>query len=596
MIGQVLLALLICAAPPGAASGTDPAALPDGTWDESQVGAVLERTLRLRLDPDLSGLGPAERAAVDKLLEAGGVMQRIHERSLHHQAIESRRRLSSLHDRMGGSAITRDLLDLFRLFDGPIATTLQNERLPFLPVDGEVPGRNVYPWGVSREEIDAYLEGHPAERDAILHPRTVVRRASREELRADLESLGRHPVLDTLHVGLRERLEKLSSGPVGFYAVPYGLAYADDLVTAHRLLQEASAILSHEDPDLASYLGNRGRDLLTGDYESGDASWVTGRFRRLNAQIGSYETYDDQLYGVKTFFGLSLMMRDEAASCRLASAIAGLQAIEDSLPYRDHKKVRPEIPVGVYDVIADFGQARGTNTATILPNESRTVRKYGRTILIRGNIIRHPDLFEISRASFAAAVLPEHARDLTPEGSFQYTLWHEIGHYLGPDRTTDGRELGAALTRFSDLYEEMKSDLVSLHAAPILKAGGHLDEDELRSFLAAGILRVLQRVKPRREQPYQTMQLMQMNYYLERGLLVFRDGQLAIDYALYPSVVDSLLEEVLAIQQAGDPARAGEFVERYGTWEEEVQGRLAARIDGAAPYRFRLVRYTALGE
>jgi hypothetical protein len=36
---------------------------------------------------------------------------------------------------------------------------------------------------------------------------------------------------------------------------------------------------------------------LSDDYESGDAAWVTGHFKTLNAQIGSYETYDDELYG-----------------------------------------------------------------------------------------------------------------------------------------------------------------------------------------------------------------------------------------------------------------------------------------------------------
>jgi hypothetical protein len=29
---------------------------------------------------------------------------------------------------------------------------------------------------------------------------------------------------------------------------------------------------------------------VSNDYESGDASWVTGRFTHLNAQIGAYET------------------------------------------------------------------------------------------------------------------------------------------------------------------------------------------------------------------------------------------------------------------------------------------------------------------
>jgi hypothetical protein len=70
-----------------------------------------------------------------------------------------------------------------------------------------------------------------------------------------------------------------------------------------------------------------------------------------------------------------------------------LQALEDSLPYEHHKKVREDIPVGVYDVIADFGQARGGNTATILPNESYLARRYGRTILLRANIMRDQNIF-----------------------------------------------------------------------------------------------------------------------------------------------------------------------------------------------------------
>jgi hypothetical protein len=66
--------------------------------------------------------------------------------------------------------------------------------------------------------------------------------------------------------------------------------------------------------------------------------------------------------------------------------------------------VREDIPVGVYDVVADFGQARGGNTATILPNESYLARRYGRTILLRANIMRDPNIFESTEHSFAAAV------------------------------------------------------------------------------------------------------------------------------------------------------------------------------------------------
>ncbi len=68
-------------------------------------------------------------------------------------------------------------------------------------------------------------------------------------------------------------------------------------------------------------------------HESGDASWVTGRFGNLNAEIGSYETYDDQLYGVKSFFACNVLLRDQEQSDALREAIKGLQSFENSLPY-----------------------------------------------------------------------------------------------------------------------------------------------------------------------------------------------------------------------------------------------------------------------
>ena len=88
----------------------------------------------------------------------------------------------------------------------------------------------------------------------------------------------------------------------------------------------------------------------------------------------------------------------------LGAYAKGLQAVEDSLPYVARKRVREDIPVGVYDVIADFGQSRGTNTATILPNEAYLARRYGRTILLRVNIMRNPEIFSGSNRSWQ---LPE---------------------------------------------------------------------------------------------------------------------------------------------------------------------------------------------
>jgi hypothetical protein len=35
---------------------------------------------------------------------------------------------------------------------------LDNKRVPFLGTDPEVAGRNVYPWDITKQEIDTYLE------------------------------------------------------------------------------------------------------------------------------------------------------------------------------------------------------------------------------------------------------------------------------------------------------------------------------------------------------------------------------------------------------------------------------------------------------
>ena len=487
---------------------------------------------------------------------------------------------------------------------------MDNKREPFLPVDPVVPGKNMYPWGVKKEAIEAFLATHPEKRDEIMGLRTVVREESLENLRHDLTMLAKYPALATLHPGIGKRLEELfqtrlkrqkgprqvSSKPLEFYAVPYSVTYGDELMKAYSLLNEAADALQKDDEEFAGFLRNRARDLLSDDYESGDAAWVTGHFKNLNAQIGSYETYDDELYGVKTFFAFSLLLTRQQETTALRQAMKGLQSLEDSLPYDHHKKIREDIPVGVYDVIADFGQARGGNTATILPNESYLARRYGRTILLRANIMREPTIFESTERRWEAALAPVHKSDLTPEGDFYRTLWHEVGHYLGVDRTKDGRDLDQALQDDASALEEMKADLVSLFVAEALHKQHYYTDGQLRSVYAGGILRVLQNNKPRRDQPYNTMELMQWNFFLENGLLTYEDGKLRIHYDKYHSVVGKMLQKVFEVQYAGDKAAADRFIDQYAVWKDDLHGVIAKNIRDAQRYRFRLFKYAALGE
>jgi hypothetical protein len=587
---NALLLLTAFTVPTAAAVAQSPA---PREWDSAQVQAILDKTQTIRLSPSLAHLTPGERIAVTKLLEVGRIFQDVYEQQRHRNALAVRAALSRRTDPKG-----RALYTLYRLNQGPIVTTLENKREPAVAVADAPAGKNVYPWDLTKAEFDSYLAANPAERARLADVRSVVRRAEMAVLKRDLAKLRQYPAIDSLHPGLRARLETLARRPsrATLYAVPYSLAYADEMVRSHGLLNEAADAVAGSDPQFARYLRNRARDLLSDDYESGDAAWLKGKFKNLNAQIGAYETYDDELLGTRAFYGLSLLATRTKESADLREAMKGIQELENSLPYERRRRVMEDIPVGVYDVIADFGQTRGGNTATNLPNEAYLVERYGSIILLRANIMRNPDLFRGSGDIFGAAIVPAQAGHLTADSNFYRTLWHEVGHYLGPDVTASGQTLDV-IGADSNLLEELKADLVSLFAAKELRRRGYYSEDQLRAVYASGILRTLQNNKPRREQPYNMMQLMQWNWFLDRKVLTFdpATAKLGIDYDRYHDAVRDLLKQVIAIQEAGDASAAAAFIDRWGKWDEALHGRVAANIRAQQRYRFRLFEYSALG-
>lgn len=599
LVAALLATSIFATTPVFAGAASRATTLPEGYWTLAQTEPILDKTLTVRLAPDLSQLTSGERAAAGKLIEAGRIIHNLFEDMNHRDARRARAELAALARRQGTSPEVRNLIDLYRLSRGPIATDLSNRRLPFVRADSTRPGRNFYPWGVTKEKIERFLAAHPERRAAILHPLTIVRRADSGSLRADLATLARHPALDVLHPGLAADLRDLAKRPSAqaFYAVPHPVAYPDSFLAVHRLLNEAAAAIGRDDSEFSDYLRLRARDLLANDYEAGDAAWVTARFGRLNAQIGAYETYDDELFGVKASHGLSLMLADSARTAAVRGAIRGLQELENSLPYLPHKQVREDIPVGVYDVIADFGQTRGANTATILPNDSRHARRYGRTILLRRNIMNDPSIVKSSQHSYEAAIDRRHHSDFDADGGFYRTLWHEIGHYLGPDRDHKGRDLDQALLEEASTFEEMKADLVSLFVARELRKRGYYDDRALRALYASGVLRMLNKTQPRPDESYGVMQLMQLNWFLEHGALVYdkTTKQLTVRYERYPAAVAALLQAVTAIQANGDRAAADRFITRWATWDARHES-LARAMRATETSRYRLVRFAALGE
>ena len=160
----VVVLLSLCATVLSQPGPKRPGTWPAGYWPLEKSQPIIEKTQTIRLSPDLSHLSANERNAVTKLLEVGKIFQTIYEDQRHHQALSSYEKLWDLHTHIGNPAPTENLLTLYRLFQGPIATTLENKREPFLPVDPVAPGKNMYPWGVKKEEIENFLASRPGRR------------------------------------------------------------------------------------------------------------------------------------------------------------------------------------------------------------------------------------------------------------------------------------------------------------------------------------------------------------------------------------------------------------------------------------------------
>jgi hypothetical protein len=91
------------------------AQIPDGYWAEDQSQAILDSTLRITLDPDLSHLSEGEARAVTELIAAGRIIDELYELQLHRQSPAARQALLKLHESTGQSPATRNLIDLWHL-------------------------------------------------------------------------------------------------------------------------------------------------------------------------------------------------------------------------------------------------------------------------------------------------------------------------------------------------------------------------------------------------------------------------------------------------------------------------------------------------
>ena len=492
---------------------------------------------------DATGLSPRERQLVDELVAACRDLENLFWRQSDPESIAVYRALEGATDPRA-RALRRllwingerwDLLDAHRPLYG---------KAPMPP------GRSLYPADLTREQVESYVAKHPGERKAIYSPWTVVKRRGG-----------------------------------GLEAVPYHVAYRPWIDPASRKLAEAAAL--SDDPGFAKYLRLLSRALTTDDYYEADSAWLDLKAPRIDLIFAPYETYLDDLLGVKTSYGAAVMVRNEPESRKLDLFQKYVAEIQDALPLAPED--RPSLagkaaPMEVMDTPFRAGDLRHGYQAVAdnLPNDPRIHEEKGSKRLFFKNYM-DARVNEVVLPVARRVMVPEQARLATADGYLTDVLMHEICHGLGPAfaRTSAGRvSIRESVGAIFSAVEEAKADMTGMFALDWLVGHGVLPKERLAEFQASYVAGIFRTVRFGTAEAHARGEMMQFNFLSEKGAIRRLDsGLYEIEAAKWREGVAALAKELLEIEATGDRARAEAWFKRYDKMPDDLRVTLERAKD-----------------
>ncbi len=516
-----------------AVAGSDEQKLPDA----AALEAMTARLAPVDIGADISALPANERQALAKLVQAGRVMDALFLRQVWggNEALL----FDLLADR---TPLGRARLHAFLVDKGPWSRL--DHHAPFVPgVPAKPGGGHFYPAGASKADIEVWMQTLPE--------------AARAEAQGFYTTIRR--------------------GPDGrFVMVPYSVEYQPELERAATLLREAAALTA--DATLKRFLTTRADAFLSNDYYASDVAWME-LDSVIEPTIGPYEVYEDEWFNYKAAFEAFITIRDAAESAKLDKFGAELQDIENHLPIAPalrNPKLGALAPIRVVNVVLAAGDGnRGVQTAAYnLPNDERVIREKGSKRVMLKNV---------QEAKFQKALVPISKVALAPadqaqvsfDAFFTHILMHELMHGLGPHEITVGGRATTVRRELKDTYsaiEEAKADISGLWALQYLIDKGVIDRSMERTMYTTFLASAFRSIRFGINEAHGRGVVMQVNVLLDQGAYVVApDGTCAVNPAKIKAAVTKLTADILAMQAAGDYAKATEMIRTLAVLRPEVK-------------------------
>ncbi len=507
-----------------------------------QVASDLDKRLakwrRVRMPFNSKKLTPKEVRMVEKLVDACRYLDQIYWRQADPEGL-------NLYQALAGSRSPRDLaLRRFLRINGSRFDLLDENR-PFVGTQSMPPGHGLYPHGLTREQIEQFVKEHPEKKADIYSSTTIVRWQGNQ-----LEGL------------------------------PYRIAYRSLLEPAAKDLRQAAELSS--DREFANFLRLRADALLTDDYYPSDLAWVDLKDPKFDLIYAPYETYLDDLLGVKGSFGAAVLIRNEEQSRKLAMFQKYVPEIQDALPLppedRPSKKGQPT-PMEVMDAPFRAGDLLHGYQAVAdnLPNDPRIHEAKGTKKIFFKN-------FMDARVNYVILPLakvmmrPDQATHVSGEAYLLATIMHEIAHGLGPAFARKAGQKVPIREALGPVYsgmEEAKADVTGIFGLKWLVDHGALPKSRLEEYYASYVGGIFRTIRFGVGEAHGRAQMMEFNYLSERGAIKREaSGRYFIDYALIPGAIADLARELLETEAAGDRQRAENWFAKYDKLPEDLKASL----------------------
>lgn len=362
------------------------------------------------------------------------------------------------------------------------------------------------------------------------------------------------------------------------YAIPYNVAYTEQLQAAARLLREAATLAKSE--AFANYLKLRADAFESNQYQSSDFAWMDMTDNEIDIVMGPIETYEDQLYGYRAGFESYVLIKDMDWSQRLEKYAEYLPSLQRGLPVADEYKA--EMPgsgaqLNAYDVVYYAGHSNaGSKTIAInLPNDEQVQLEKGTRRLQLKNAMR-AKFDEILVPIADVLIVPEQRQHITFDAFFANTMFHEVAHGLGIKNTIDGTStVRQALKELASALEEGKADILGLYMVTQLLEQGVIGKGQLEDYYTTFLAGIFRSVRFGASSAHGKANMIRFNYFAEAGAFTRNeDGQYAVDMDAMRAAMNSLSEKILTLQGDGDYAGVGELFAEMGNVTPQLQADL----------------------